>query len=237
MTMQVVNPQLTPISLRNVAVVIREDFVTGIAAASTSTSGTGAAFSINASGNNDTGGNPGWAVASTGTTTTGRAAINPFTATPLLLGYGALHCENLVKIPNLSDGTETFTLFVGLGDSASGATIDAVNFRYTDGTNGGKWQCVTRSNSVETAVDSGVTVAANTNYRLQIEINAAGTQADFSINGALVATIATNIPVGAGRQTNVLTGIVKSAGTTNRELLIAALITVLVIALIWWVLR
>jgi hypothetical protein len=218
--MQVTNPQITPISLRNVAVVIREDFVTGIASASTSTSGTGAAFSVNANGNNDTGGNPGWAVASTGTTTTGRAAINPFTATPLLLGAGALHCENLVSLPILSDGTETFTVFVGLGDSPSGATVDGVNFRYTHAVNSGKWQAVTRSNSVETAADTGVTVAANTNYRLQIEIGAAGTSADFLINGVSVATIATNIPIGASRQTNIMTGIVKSAGTTNRDLLI-----------------
>lgn len=217
--MKLTNPPAVR-SLRSVAMLIQEDFVSGVANAMNSTSGTGAALSVNASGNNDLGGNPGWAVLSTGTTTTGRSALHPFTATPLLLGFGALHSENLIKIPNLSDGTETFTLYAGLSDNPGGDAVDGVYFRYTQSVNGGKWQAVTRSNSVETAADTGITVAANTNYRLQIEVNAAGTSAEFSINAAIVATMSATIPQGAGRQTNIMTGIVKSAGLTNRDLLI-----------------
>lgn len=217
--MKITNPPQIR-SLRQLAILIREDFVVSTPANFTATNGTGSAFAITVASNFDLGGNPGWAVASAGTTTTGRSALSSFGNAPLLLGFGAVHVENLVKIPNLSDGTETFTLIVGLNDNPAGDATDGVYFRYTHSVNSGKWQAVTRSNSVETAADTGVTVAINTNYRMTIEINAAGTSAEFSINGVVVATIAATIPTGAGRQTNVMTGILKSAGVTNRDLLI-----------------
>ena len=74
-------------------------------------------------------------------------------------------------------------------------------FRYSDTLNGGRWAAVSRSNNVETAVDTGVTVAINTTYKLEVEVNAAGTSALFVLNGTLVATITSNIPTAVGRET------------------------------------
>ena len=89
----------------------------------------------------------------------------------------------------------------GFLDNTSGESTDGAFFRYTDSVNGGRWQAVTRSNNVETAVDTGVTVGVNTTYVLRVNTNAAGTEVVFRIDGAVVATITTNIPTGAGRET------------------------------------
>lgn len=199
---------------------VYEDFILGTGGFTAATSGTGAGASAN-SGNTDNGGNPGWGVVSTGTTTTGRAAFmisGGFSS--ILLGRGAWVVETIARLPILSDGTETFTLLLGLNDTASGAMVDGVAFRYTHAVNGGRWECVARNNATETVVDSGVSVAATTNYKLRIEINAAGTSAQFFINGASVGTITTNIPTASGRQTTPSFGIIKSAGTTSRDLLL-----------------
>jgi len=65
---------------------------------------------------------------------------------------------------------------------------DQVFFRFTAGTNT-TWQCVYSIGGVDTVVDSGVTVAAATEYRLWVLIDA-NRKARFFINGALVATSA-----------------------------------------------
>lgn len=102
------------------------------------------------------------------------------------------------------------------GDNVTAESTDFVGFRYTKGTNGGKWQAVTRSNGVETAIDT--TIAANANMmNLELEVNAAGCSVGFYINGTLRATITTNIPVGMARSFGAIPYfILKSLGTTAR---------------------
>jgi hypothetical protein len=61
----------------------------------------------------------------------------------------------------------------------------------------------------------------NTSWnKYEIDINPAGTQALFYINGTLVCTHTTNIPTGAGRTTSPRVQIIKSTGTTARTLLV-----------------
>lgn len=181
-----------------------------------SVSGTGAANSQNAVA--DPGGHPGVMQSQTGTTTTGRAGLQGNVGTNVLLGNGAVRYDCAVRIPTLSDGTETFNVRAGLLDSVSAESVDGCHFRYTHGENGGNWTLVTRSNSVETAANSNVAVVANTWYRLTVEVNAAGTSVTFYVNGTACGTITTNIPTAAGRQTGWGHGIIKSAGTTSRSL-------------------
>lgn len=153
----------------------------------------------------------------TGTTTTGQAYISA-TGASIVLGSGRVRWRGDVNIPTASDGTETFTVWMGINDGA-GLGADCASFRYSHTENSGNWTAFCRSNSVETGsvVNTGVAAVHATNYAaLEIEINAAGTSADFRINGANVATITTNIPTGTARATGVIMAIVKSAGITNR---------------------
>lgn len=156
---------------------------------------------------------------STGTDTAGKSLLLPSTyTTGIALGGGAVVVEHRIRIVTLSDGTDTFAVRAGMFDATSGDGTDSVMVRYTHGTNSGKFQFVTRSNTTETAADTGTTVAANTWYRITITINAGATSASCSINGGAATTNATNVPTGAARATAIGFGIIKSAGTTSRNL-------------------
>lgn len=196
-----------------------EDFLFGNAL-TTNNSGTGSAAAQNTGNVTDQGGHPGQVTLETGTTTTGRAGLQASSGvTQMLFGNGAVTYETDVYLTDaVSDGTDTYTLYIGFNDSGSGLGTDGIMFRYTHGTNSGKWECVTRQNGSETAADSGVTVASTTWYKLGIVVNAAANSVSFYINGALVATNTTNIPTGASRQTTPAILIIKSAGTNNRRM-------------------
>lgn len=196
-----------------------EHFIIGTAGVAVAT-GNGGTFTINSSLNFDRGGAPGWGVLSTNANAGGRCAIATFTASPIRLGAWAWTNECRVRIPTLSDTNDSFLVVVGFNDSATGNGVDTVAFRYTHTNSGGRWECITRNNSNETVFDSGVVVAADTDYRLWIELNAAATQALFYIDGVLVATATTNIPTDSSRQTALGYAIVKTGGSSNRDLLI-----------------
>jgi len=119
-----------------------------------------------------------------------------------------------VFIDNLSTAVETFNLKCGFNDGANASSVgsNSAMFRYTNAVNGGRWQCANRLSNVETTADSGVTVAINTWFILEIRMTT--TAVEYYIDGVLVQTIATNIPTtGVGQ----ITGIQKTVGTTNRN--------------------
>lgn len=152
-----------------------------------------------------------------GTTATGYGGLRNGSASGLCFGSGRNYIKTRARISNLSSTDEAFTLRLGWTDGITGnAPTDGAYFRYTDTENGGRWTCVCVSASTETTVDSGVSVAANTWAKLEIEINAAATSAVFKIDGNTVATITTNIPSGGARGTCTGFWITKTAGTTNR---------------------
>lgn len=168
---------------------------------------------------------PGIASLTTGTTTAGYASIVSRYASGILLGGGEWRLRVIFLIPTLSDGTDTYTLHVGFGDSQVGGNpTDGAFLRYTHGTNSGKFEAVTRSNSTETATDTGVTVAIDTWYRLDVIVNADASEVEFYLreddtgDSNLVATNTTNIPSGTGRENAVQASILKSAGTSARLL-------------------
>jgi len=175
-----------------------------------SASGTGATFTDDETES----GRIGIANCRTGTTTTGRAGVIS-RADTVLFGGGRHRIRWDTKAAHLSDGTDTLTDRLGFLDSISGEPTDGCYFRYTHGTNSGKWEAVTRAAGVETATDTGI--AASTNWVcFEIEVNAAGTSVVFYINGSVVATNTTNIPTG-GNRTGFGAGVIKSAGTNDRE--------------------
>ncbi|MGL4490547.1 MAG: hypothetical protein ACRCU5_14005, partial [Rhizobiaceae bacterium] len=148
-----------------------------------------------------------------GTIATNRTSITSPVFTALELGQGAAKFVSRLRLLTLSDATNTWTLRTGFIDSSTAESTDGVFFRYTNGVNTGKFQAVTRSNNVETAVDTGITAALTTTYKMEVEVNAAGTSAVFKINGTVVATIATNIPTGNGREVGYGLFVLRSVGT------------------------
>lgn len=163
-------------------------------------------------------GHPGILELVTGTATTGQSAryLGGVATGSAIAGFflsgGASSQEWLVRLEDLSDGTNRYNFDVGLFDAQTLA-VDAVRFRYSDNLNAGNWTAETIAASTTTATDSGVAVAADTWYKLRIDVNAAGTSITFYVNDVLVATHTTNI-------TAVLIAprcrIIKSLGTTSR---------------------
>lgn len=160
----------------------------------------------------------------TGTGTTGRAGASSNAAALRLGGYSWAF-EKSLNITTLSNSTDRFQVIVGFHDIVTVANqTDGVYFLYDEGgistgsAASANWQCVTSNNSTRTFNTTSSAVAAATWVTLRIEINAAGTSADFLINGVVVHTTTTNIPTGAGRETGFGFFILKSAGTTTRTM-------------------
>jgi hypothetical protein len=144
----------------------------------------------------------------------------------LWFGNGAWNYETSININNLSTAAERYRLIFGYGaGSGNTAEGDGVFFTYDEGgtLNGTaaspNWQCVTVQSSTRTLTTTSTAVAAATWLKLRIEINAAGTSAAFYLNGTLLATHTTNIPLGSNsRYVLVKQGIAKTIGTTSRGL-------------------
>jgi hypothetical protein len=157
----------------------------------------------------------------TGTTTTGSAQqVTNAAYQPFRFDAASYTFEFVAKIPTLSDGTDTFAVGMGLADMDAGvpippqATLGGAYFRYTHGTNSGKWEAVTATLPASlTATDTGI--AADTSFhRYTIKVIQSGSVL-FYIDGVLVATNSTNVPTTVAA--NLHWRINKSAGTTTRE--------------------
>ena len=147
---------------------------------------------------------------------TGTGAANTIswkTSSTLKMGLGhSIVFKFRVAAEVLSDATNTYTIYIGLGDTTGAEPVNGVYFKYTHGTNSGKYQCVTSSASTRTATDSGV--SQTTLYKtFEMRLDSASASVVFLIDGAVVATNTTNIPSAA---ISGLFTIVKSAGTTAR---------------------
>jgi hypothetical protein len=142
----------------------------------------------------------------------------------LWFGGGVWNYETSININALSDITNRYRWISGFGaNTANVAEIDGVFFTYDEGgtLNGTaaspNWQCVTVANSVRTLTTTSTVVTAGAWNKLRIEINAAGTSVGFYVNGTLVATHTTNIPLASNnRFVIVKQGINKTIGVTAR---------------------
>lgn len=154
---------------------------------------------------------------SAGTGTTNSGFWITLSTSTLLLGnssYWRYDCT--IRIDTLSDGTNTYTARFGFIDAQSAESTDGLFFRYTHSVNSGKWVLVGRSNSTETTVNATNTaVAAATWYRLTIICYPNGTTSDFFQDGTYLGSVTTNIPTGSGRATGFGMMFLKSAGTTD----------------------
>lgn len=135
----------------------------------------------------------------------------------IALGYAEVEQIWRFALEQLSTPVQRFIVYVGLHDNrASGAPVDGCYFVYSDSI-GPNWRCITRSNNVQTEINSGI--VANLDYNdFRILVNENGTQADFFINNVLVGTSTTNIPNTPTRATGIACKIEKLVGIDSRSL-------------------
>lgn len=119
------------------------------------------------------------------------------------LGQGEVCLGCYMRRPNDSGAANQSNLRFGLRLGAGDGT-DGVFFKLNEATNSDRWQCITRASSVSTTSNTSVTTAKSSWVRLFIVINAAGTEANFYIDGTLVATHNTNMPAAGTALTGML---------------------------------
>jgi hypothetical protein len=159
-------------------------------------------------------GRPGvWVLSTTTSGTASALLVRQFLSD--VFGGGVMRFECSIKLSALSDGTDTYTAMFGWFDTSSTSPTDGAYIRYTHSVNSGNWQGITRSNSSETPVNGSV--AASTSWtKLGIQVAADGSSVEFFVDGVSIGTSSATIPTGAGRETGLRMGIIKSAGTTAR---------------------
>lgn len=160
---------------------------------------------------------PGIVRLSTGTTTTGFCGQYTLSGnSSIILGAGKTHLQAVLTLSAASDGTDTYYSNVGLFDATTPNPNNGIYFRYTHSENSGKWQGFCANGGSRTSVDLGITPAGGTWTRFGWELNSAGTSVQFYVDGvATGSAITTNIPTGALIPRHY---IIKTAGTTNRDL-------------------
>lgn len=90
---------------------------------------------------------------------------------------------------NFNTGFMSFADIVSVSQYVS----NGVYFRLTQAENGAKLQAVSAKASVNTVVDTGITIVSTQYYKLKVVWN--GTQALFYNGNTLLATITTNLPI------------------------------------------
>lgn len=155
----------------------------------------------------------------TGTTATGRAAVNLRPAELLQLGGGRVRFAWVHQVVTLSTLAEEFALWGGLNNAFAAEPTDGFYFLYDRLNRGDNWIAVSAEDGVYTRTDTGIPVVAGQWYHLYAVCNATATSIEYYIDGALVATITTNI-ADTSDPLGVSVSMLKSAGTTARTSLI-----------------
>lgn len=123
--------------------------------------------------------------------------LGPGTTAPLsgfVLGGGEIILNWVFNITALSNGTNRYTLNLGIGDTLT--TVAVANgcwISYSDNVNSGNWTFNTSAASSATNSNSAVAVTTGW-HNAQVTINAAGTLVTFVMDGVTLGTIALTIP-------------------------------------------
>jgi len=162
---------------------------------------------------------PGIMTLETGTTTTGAGSVGKSTTiNNIILGGGYVELNFIFNLNALSDATDEYSFYMGMGTGfsvfAANPGNDAVAFSYVR-TTSVNWQGITKLGGVTTTATGGSNIAVATGWNhFKITINAGATSASFYINGTLIGTSASNIPTATAISPGVIGK--KSAGTNNR---------------------
>jgi hypothetical protein len=166
---------------------------------------------------------PGVIQLSTSTSSTARALLvsDVINANTVVVGGGKLLFEGSVHIPTLHSAAEAYRFQFGFSTSTQAVQTSAISFLYDSAAVNagsaatGRWQVVCANNNSRSYTTTDSVVTAGRWYNLKAVINAAATQVDFYINGALVKSETNNIPTA---NMSPMASIVKANGTTARTI-------------------
>lgn len=134
-------------------------------------------------------------------------------------GGGDYYIESSFAIPTAATAAEDFCALFGWNDvstfDANGAAVDGAYFTINRAVNGSSAICVVASNSVKTSVNTSS--AIDTGFH-RYGIMVLQSSVIFSIDNVQVATIQSNMPVGAGRSTGIAFKVDKTLGTANSDI-------------------
>lgn len=138
----------------------------------------------------------------------------------VMIGGGTLIYEQLIRIPNLSDGSQTFTAQFGFFEPPYGAgTGGNHHVKFIHDNTSGNWQTSIKNGGVMTTTASSTAVSTGW-QKIRIVINADRTSVSFFVNGTELSSspmTGSNIP----DNTDAMSfgwGITKSVGTTARTI-------------------
>jgi hypothetical protein len=135
------------------------------------------------------------------------------------VGGGLIIYEQVVRIPTLSDGTQTFTAHFGFSEASYGASFSGNHhIKFIHDNTSANWQTTVKNNGTQTLTASSTAVSTGWT-KLRIVVNAAASSVSFFVNGVELSSspMTTNIPDNADNMTFGW-GITKSAGTTARTI-------------------
>lgn len=167
---------------------------------------------------------PGVLVLETGTGATQGCAVKSAYSS-YLLPTGQFDYQVRFQVPVLSDGTETYTLRFGVGATfgTSGDITNGIYAEYTHTLTNAAFRLRAASASVRTNADGVTTLTAGSYHWLQIVYDARQTFASLYLDDVLQATLTSGFPSNTSTMEIACGQIIKSAGTTTRQVWIDAL--------------
>ena len=151
----------------------------------------------------------------TGTTTTGRASLSR-TTNAFIFGFARVRQLWRVRLPTVPTVAQDFETVLGFSDN-TGAGTDGNNgiyFKIDRTFSASFWICTTSNGGTRTNTVTTIPISTSP-QQFEIDVAADASSAVFKVNGAVVATINTNIPTGV---TGVMAKVIKTAGNTARQL-------------------
>ncbi len=155
------------------------------------------------------------AMASHGASGAASAAVYHWLQTGVIFGTIALDLIWRFRLNALPASGQDYKIVIGFADTRSATPTNGA-FLFFDFAGGfTKFRYRTRAAGVQTDVDSGLVAAANTWYKLQLQVDIAG-NVIFTIDGANSQTLNTNVPSGTGQPVGIMAYNERVSGTNNR---------------------
>lgn len=149
-------------------------------------------------------GRPAQASLNIATTASSRVRMALTDGLQIVPGGGVIRIGTSINLPVLSNATDRYQITFGLLDRIDGAPANRVYATYADNANSGAWQLQAFNAGVAaTAVNGTATPTAGADQRVEIEINAAGTQAELFVNGVSQGVIAISFSAACALMLNI----------------------------------
>lgn len=136
-----------------------------------------------------------------------------------MVGGGVIVLEQAIRIPNLSDGFQTFSAHFGFAEPGYIATTGGNHhIKFIHDNTSGNWIISTKNNGTATTTTSGTAVPTGW-QKIRIVVNSTASSISFFVNGTEVSgsPITMNIPDNTDSM-SFGWGITKSVGTTARTI-------------------